>query len=99
MTNNKIQNWLLIFLYFGAIFLVFPILRYLIVYFKIGDIYFAQDKFAGIRVFLSGPGLVLISFVLIKSYDALLHKTLGIIIGLVGLVWLLVIVSELYSKL
>mgnify|MGYP000706140160 CR=1 FL=1 len=92
--NKKIA---LVVLYAIAFFFTYTILRY--VFFYYFEFYInAPDKFVGIRVFLSGPFLILIGIILIAGFKSRIHKLSGYAFGFIGLIWIIWIVKTLLDK-
>jgi len=95
MKNKKnISLWLCYI--FSTVF-AFPVFRYLFCYilrFKPK----AEDEFILVRVLFSGPMLILIgAFLIIKFMK--IHRVLGLLTMLVGLIWLIAVFNAVMSEL
>lgn len=95
MTETKRGNngTILAIVYLAAVLVSFPILRY-ILYFTFDLNPDAKDEFAVVRVFLSGPMLVLIGGLLVMmEFKNVYHRVFGMMFMIAGLTWITVIIK------
>ena len=83
------------FLYFGALFCIYPIVAHIIMY----ELNFLTEKlphgefWISIQVFVSGPLLILIGCILFRR-STKVNIAVGLLCFLIGLAWLAVLVKS-----
>lgn len=95
MTETKRGNngTILAIVYLTSVLVSFPILRY-ILYFTFDLNPDAKDELALLRVFLSGPVLVLVGGLLvIIEFKNVYHRVFGLMFMIGGLAWITVIIK------
>jgi len=95
-TRNDL--FLVALIYSMAAIFLFAILRYVTFYvlrFNPG----ADDRLIGIRVFFSGPGLVIIAIVIfIFKFNTTVHRVFGILFFLIGVAWLIFLIRTVIQE-
>lgn len=56
-----------------------------------------RDEIVSLRVFFGGPLLIILGFMLFLGFKTRIHRTAGIIFGLVGLAWIALLVIMLFE--
>jgi hypothetical protein len=90
------KNNLLFILYPLAIFVLYPIIRYLYLFVIVTNSN-AIDKFVFTRVYFSSPVLIIIGIFMLFLYKGF-HRISGLIFLSVGLLWLLFMIRELMHE-
>lgn len=96
MKTKQIRQIWLIILYAMSIFFLFALLRYWAI-FTLGIFPNVQDSLGSVRVFLSGPFLVVIGFILVLGFRKQ-HKIAGWFFVFMGVLWLSQIIATIISE-
>ncbi len=91
------NNAFVIGLYALAAFFLFAILRY-VFFFRLGFNPAADDAFVIIRVFFSGPILVLLGIFLSLKFHHLVHRIFGICFLLIGIGWIIELIRTVIEE-
>ena len=94
---KKNDSIIILSVYLVAAFFAFPILRYILLFTLQLDP-LASDEFVLIRVFLSGPVLILLGFFLSTNFKGIIHRFFGILFLLGGCAWIIVLIETAITE-
>jgi hypothetical protein len=100
MIKMRAINYKIIFLYILGVILMYPVLTHILMY-QLGYMKdkFAQAEFWGyIQILFSGPGLLILGFILWLKYGGLTNKILAFFFIIISLYWMYKLVSDILRE-
>jgi hypothetical protein len=91
------QRVITIMAYAFSLLALVPIIRYLLVY-KVDLFPEWGDKYVWARVVFSGPALIVIGIYLAVKFKSSIHGAIGIILSLLGIIWLASVGFTIYNE-
>ncbi len=94
---NLKRNYKLIILYILLFLVLYPILRYLVI-FQILEINHINDRFIAPPILISGPGLIILGGAIMINSKSIMNKIVGLISILTGAIWLIFIIITILEE-